>query len=60
MSDYSFPYKDAAFVIEELIDFDRLCEEGGLEDVNSELATAILEEASPIGRRSVGSAERRR
>ena len=48
MSDYSFPYKDAAFVIEELIGFDRLCEEGGLEDVNSELATAILEEAARL------------
>jgi len=48
MSDYSFPYKDATFVIEELIGFDRLCEEGGLEDVNSELATAILEEAARL------------
>jgi alkylation response protein AidB-like acyl-CoA dehydrogenase len=48
MSDYHFPYKDAAFVIEELIGFDRLCEEGGLEDVNSELATAILEEAARL------------
>jgi len=48
MSDYSFPYKDAAFVIEDLIGFDRLCEEGGLEEVNSELVTAILEEASRL------------
>ena len=27
MSDFSYPYKDAAFVIDELIGFDRLCEE---------------------------------
>jgi alkylation response protein AidB-like acyl-CoA dehydrogenase len=48
MSDFSYPYKDAAFVIDELIDFDRLCEQGGLEEVNSELVTAILEEANRL------------
>jgi len=48
MSDYNFPYKDAAFILDELIDFDRLCEEGGLQEVNSELATAILEEANRL------------
>jgi alkylation response protein AidB-like acyl-CoA dehydrogenase len=46
MSDYSYPYKDAAFIFDELIEFDRLCADGGLEEVNSELATAILEEAN--------------
>lgn len=49
MSDYRFPYKDAAFIIEELIDFDQLCLDAGLEDVNSELASAILEEAGRFG-----------
>jgi len=49
MSDYSYPYKDAAFIFEELVDFDRMCEEGGLADVNSELAAAILEEAGRFG-----------
>ena len=48
MSDFSYPYKDAAFVIDELIGFDRLCEEGGLQDVNAELVSAILEEASRL------------
>jgi len=48
MSDFSYPYKDAAFIIEELIGFDRLCEEGGLREVNAELVSAILEEASRL------------
>jgi 3-(methylthio)propanoyl-CoA dehydrogenase len=48
MSDYSYPYKDAEFILNELVDFDRLCEEGGLQDVNSELAAAVLEEASRL------------
>jgi len=48
MSDYSYPYKDAAFLINEVIEFDRLCEDAGLEDVNGELASAILEEASRL------------
>ncbi len=25
MSDYQFPYKDAIFVLEELLDFDQMC-----------------------------------
>ena len=48
MSEFSYPYKDAAFVIGELVGFDRLCEEGGLQDVNAELVSAILEEASRL------------
>ncbi len=49
MSDYSFPYKDASFLINEVIDFDRFCQDAGLEEVNSELADAILEEAGRFG-----------
>jgi alkylation response protein AidB-like acyl-CoA dehydrogenase len=49
MSDYSYPYKDAAFIFEELVEFDKMCEEGGLADVNSELAAAVLEEAGRLG-----------
>jgi len=49
MSEYSYPYKDAAFIFEQLVGFDQLCEEGGLTDVNSELAAAILEEAGRLG-----------
>jgi alkylation response protein AidB-like acyl-CoA dehydrogenase len=48
MSDYRYPYKDAEFILNELIEFDRLCEAGGLADVNSELAAAVLEEASRL------------
>ena len=49
MSDYSFPYKDASFLIKEVIDFDQICQDAGLEEVNSELADAILEEAGRFG-----------
>jgi alkylation response protein AidB-like acyl-CoA dehydrogenase len=49
MSDYSFPYKDASFLINEVIDFDQFCQDAGLEEVNSELADAILEEAGRFG-----------
>jgi len=49
MSDYRFPYKDASFLINDMLDFDRMCEEAGLEEVNSELASAILEEAARLG-----------
>jgi len=48
MSDYSFPYKDAAFILDELVEFDALCESGGLTDFNTELASAVLEEASRL------------
>jgi len=48
MSDYSYPYKDAAFILQELVGLDQLCEEGGLQEVNTELATAILEEANRL------------
>jgi len=46
MSDYSYPYKDAAFVLEHLVDFDGLCAAAGLDEVNLELAMAVLEEAN--------------
>jgi alkylation response protein AidB-like acyl-CoA dehydrogenase len=48
MSDYSFPYKDAEFVLNDIIDFDAMCASAGLDEVNSELATAILEEANRL------------
>ncbi len=48
MSDYSYAYKDAEFILSELIDFDRLCADGGLEEVNTELASAVLEEAARL------------
>lgn len=49
MSDYRFPYKDAAFLLNDLLDFDQLCLDAGLEEVNTELALAILEEAGRFG-----------
>ena len=49
MSDYQYPYKDASFLINDLLDFDQFCQEAGLEDVNGELASAILEEAARLG-----------
>jgi alkylation response protein AidB-like acyl-CoA dehydrogenase len=49
MSDYRFPYKDAEFIFNELIGFDALCQQAGLEEVNTELATAIFEEAGRLG-----------
>lgn len=48
MADYSYPYKDAEFILNELVEFDRLCQAGGLHEVNSELASAVLSEASRL------------
>ena len=49
MSDYRFPYKDAAFLMNDVLGFEQMCQDAGLEDVNAELATAILEEAGRLG-----------
>ena len=49
MSDYSYPYKDAEFIFNELIGFDALCQAYGLDEVNSELAFAVFEEANRLG-----------
>ena len=49
MADYTHPYRDAEFVINELVDFDKLCADAGLEDINSELASVILTEAGKLG-----------
>lgn len=54
MSDYRFPYKDAAFLMNDLLNFDQMCLDAGLEDVNSELASAILEEAGRLGTEVLG------
>lgn len=48
MSEYSYPYKDAEFILNHIIDFDGMCSEAGLDEVNAELATAILEEANRL------------
>lgn len=49
MSDYHFPFKDASFLINDILDFDQACQDAGLQDVNGELADAILEEAGRLG-----------
>ena len=54
MSDYRFPYKDAEFLINHVLDFDQICLDAGLEEVNAELALAILEEAGRFGSEVLG------
>jgi alkylation response protein AidB-like acyl-CoA dehydrogenase len=49
MSDYRFPYKDATFLMNDVLGFDQMCADAGLEDVNAELASAVLEEAGRLG-----------
>ena len=49
MSDYKHPYRDAEFILNELVGFDQLCADAGLEDINSELADVILTEAGKLG-----------
>ncbi|MBB3104909.1 acyl-CoA dehydrogenase C-terminal domain-containing protein [Azomonas macrocytogenes] len=49
MSDYIHPYRDAEFVLNELVELDRLCADAGLSDVNGELVSAILAEAGKLG-----------
>lgn len=49
MSEYKHPYRDAEFVLNELVDFDALCADAGMEDVNAELASVILTEAGKLG-----------
>jgi len=48
MSPYKAPLSDAEFVIRELLKFDQRCEQQGLDEVNSELATVIIEEAGKL------------
>ncbi|MBT8048586.1 MAG: acyl-CoA dehydrogenase [Xanthomonadales bacterium] len=49
MSDYNYPIKDAEFIINDLIGLERIVGQAGLEEVNSELVSAILEEAARLG-----------
>ncbi|MFW1678709.1 acyl-CoA dehydrogenase [Pontibacter sp. JAM-7] len=49
MSEYIHPLRDAAFVLEHLVQFDQLCHASGLDEVNQELAETILEEAGRFG-----------
>lgn len=49
MNDYKHPLTDVEFVLNELVQFDQLCETAGLEEVNAELASVILTEAGKLG-----------
>jgi alkylation response protein AidB-like acyl-CoA dehydrogenase len=49
MSDYQFPYKDATFLLNEILGFDQICVNSGLEEVDMDMASAILEEAGRLG-----------
>jgi len=49
MSEYNHPYKDVDFVIKEIVEFDSFCQNAGLEDINSEFASVILNEAAKLG-----------
>jgi alkylation response protein AidB-like acyl-CoA dehydrogenase len=53
MSDYNFPYKDAEFLINDVIGFDAICRSAGLDEVNGELVSAIFEEASRFGTEAI-------
>ena len=48
MSQYQPPVLDAKFVLDQLIGFDGLCEKLQLEDINIDLADAVLEEAGKL------------
>lgn len=49
MSDYAYPLKDAEFIINDLIGLEQIVGEAGLDEVNSDLVSAILEEAGRLG-----------
>ena len=46
---YIHPYKDTAFCLEQIVEFDALCESADLSDANMELAVAVLDEAGKFG-----------
>jgi len=48
MSIYNAPAQDTAFVLDQLVQFDNLCEAMQLDEVNLELANVIVEEAGRL------------
>nr|HPQ95735.1 acyl-CoA dehydrogenase [Thiolinea sp.] len=46
---YIPPAADAEFVLRHVIDLDALCAAAGLEEVNTDLAVTVLEEAGKLG-----------
>jgi len=51
MSDYRHPYKDVAFVINELVDFEQFCNDANLQDINSELVSVICQKLASLALR---------
>lgn len=49
MTRFVHPLKDAEFVLQHLVQFDALTADAGLEDINLELASAIMSEAGNFG-----------
>lgn len=48
MSTYNPPLQDASFVLDQLIGLDQMCNDLKLDEVNSELASVIVEEAGKL------------
>ncbi|MFW1676937.1 acyl-CoA dehydrogenase [Pontibacter sp. JAM-7] len=48
MSIYNAPLQDTRFVLEQLVELDRLCAELQLDEINTELANVIVEEAGKL------------
>ena len=46
---YLHPHQDAEFVLRQVVEFDALCADAGLDEINVELAAAILAEAGKLG-----------
>jgi len=58
MSEYLFPRQDSLFVLQQLVGFEQLCQDAGLEEVNDELAVAILDEAARLGSEQLAPSNR--
>ena len=46
---YTHPYKDTEFVLNNVVEFDEFCNSAGIEDIDNDLAMAILKEAGKLG-----------
>ncbi|MCP4596674.1 acyl-CoA dehydrogenase family protein, partial [Neptuniibacter sp.] len=49
MSEYRFPYQDALFVLNELVDLEQICHNAGLDEFAEGLGEAVLDEAAKLG-----------
>lgn len=48
MTEYVHPYRDAEFLLSEIVDFDGLSVSASLDDINTELASVVLNEAGKL------------